>query len=226
MSKTVITTLIFLLAAGVFLGVISITSQAAPINETVIDATEDAYIYLSEPDTAHEGVALTLEYQPTPGPGTVRAVLIKFPIDLANPIVEAHLDLFATACGGYLPFSAQNVAIYTVDDDSWTESTVTWANAPAKGSFMLSIDGGTATIDAYNQWTDASNGSLAQYLEAQNISSGGDGEASFWLEISGASANTQLSFMDKDGALGACGAAGANRSLWGGRRKPTTALYF
>jgi len=124
-------------------------------------------------------------------------------------IVEAHLDLFATACGGYLPFSAQNVAIYTVDDDSWTESTVTWANAPAKGSFMLSIDGGVATVDTYNQWTDGSNGALAQFLEAQNLSSGGDGEASFWLEISGASANTQLSFVDKDGALGACGAAGA-----------------
>lgn len=199
--------------------------SAAPTAGTEVTASEDAYMYLSEPSIAHNANALTLESQipfppDPPIPFNVRVVLLKFEnITMANPIVEARLNMFTTECTGFLPFSSEQVDVYAVDDDTWSEGTVTWNsfNVPEnsnRGSFLLSIDA-PPIVEDYNYWTDIDDGTdpLADFIEAQNLATGGDGTATLWLEISGAAANTQLSFMDTEDAGGFCGAAGGNHPI-------------
>lgn len=191
---------------------------AAPTAGIEMVASEDAYLYRTFPTDTFNGAALTLEYQPTPGPGNVRVVLLKFEgITLPTTIVEARLNLFATDCFGNLPFNTERVDVYAVDNDFWSEGTVTWTsfNSPEninRGAFLLSTDEVPPVVETYNHWTDLDDGAdpLADFIEAQNVATGGDGTATLWLEIGGATGNTQLSFMDTEDAGGFCGAAGGN----------------
>ena len=218
--KKIIARILPLILAISLLVVFVQPSSAAPTAGTEMTATEDTYIYRSFPNNTYDLFALTLEYQPNPGPGNVRVVLLKFGnITMANPIVEARLNLFATNCGGFLPFNSEQVDVYAVTNDGWSEGTVTWDNFNVpentnRGTFLLSIDA-LPTVEDYNHWTDLNDATnpLADFLQAQNLANSGDGTASLWLEISGATGNTLLSFMDKDDASGNCGAAGGNHPV-------------
>jgi hypothetical protein len=189
--------------------------NAAPVTQLTsaiqVTASEDAYIYQSFPDDTHDGVALTLEKQET---NDVRVALIKFTsINMTDPITQVRLNMYGTACGGFLPFDAnRRVDIYAVTNDAWSENTVTWNNFNAppdtnRGTLLMSVDGGVANVEAYNYWTDIANGNFAQFVQSQNISNGGDGIVSLWLEI-GTSGDASVTFMDTEDAGGFCGAAG------------------
>lgn len=204
--------LISVLIVGVIcLGLNSQTTRAAPQALVQLPASEDVFIAASDPNNNLNGQFLFLQSQAgATGTVTNYVTLVKFSgIDLENPIVAAILGLYGTGCGGSLFFDDVRVDLYKVTDDSWSEITLTWNQAGAlKGDYLATIDDGAAVLDFYNTWTDSTNGALAQYVQTANLSDGGDGVVSFWLEIN-ATGFTDVVFMDKEYTGDFCGEAHA-----------------
>lgn len=194
----------------VFLGILIHPTQAAPNEFTTLPVSEDATIAISDDDGNWNGQWNRVQSQQTfEGQVNTYIILLKFNnIDMANPIVTGILGLYGSTCNGFLPFDEIRVDLYGVTDDSWSESTVTWNSATdpssIRGDYLATIDTGTTVVDAYNTWSDYNNGNLAQYLQAANLSNGGDGTVSFWLEINDSGLVLDAAFMDKE-YTGFCG---------------------
>jgi hypothetical protein len=189
--------------------------QAAPQTAVSLQPTDDAYADIAYPTTNFDGGALNvaLSNNPAPPPATTvtKRVFLKFSLSgVGFSIVQARLSLSAlsgTACGG--PPDAVNVAVYSVADDSWTETGLNWNNQPATGSLLATLDEGVLGGSGYHHWTDTGTGSLAAWLRSQQ--GGGDNVATLALEITGAGATTGAFFEDREGTGGSLGCPGGGK---------------
>lgn len=94
----------------------------------IINPVDDAFIISTEPDTPH-GADRILTWTAYMSGGRGRS-LVKFSLSGlpdSSQLASATLNLYQYDAGGFVP----HVSIYHVDNDTWTEETLTWNNAPA-----------------------------------------------------------------------------------------------
>lgn len=106
--------------------VIGISSTQA--TAAILNPVDDAFIVSTEPDTPH-GTDRILTWTAYMSGGRGRS-LMKFSLSGmpdSTQLASATLYLYQYDAGGFVP----NVSIYHVDDDTWTEETLTWNNTPA-----------------------------------------------------------------------------------------------
>jgi hypothetical protein len=188
--------------------------HAAPQTAVSLQPTDDAYVDIAYSTTNFDGgalnVALSNNPAPPPAATVTKRVFLKFSLSgVGFSIVQARLSLSAlsgTACGG--PPDAVNVAVYSVADDSWTETGLNWNNQPAIGSLLATLDEGVLGGSGYYHWTDTGTGSFASWLRSQQAANGGDGTATLALEITGTTATTGALFEDREGTGGSLGCPG------------------
>jgi len=118
------------------------TPPAAMVAQIIIKSTEDSYTYMAEDTITHNDATLrvrtALPSQVTQT--TFRNAYIKFDLrsGFSGTIATAKLVLGLERALINTPGSVNKADFYSVTDDSWQWSTITWKNAPAKGVRLLS----------------------------------------------------------------------------------------
>jgi hypothetical protein len=115
--------------------------------EMILPPTDDTYIDESNPDSVFGSVTeLSVDG------GNYEIPYIKFDLSsVTAPVDVAILKLYITS-GAVGPHN-----VYKVADNSWTESTLTWNNAPAYGEEIGMTSGGEADGILYIEITDFIN---------------------------------------------------------------------
>jgi len=129
--------------------------------EVILGATDDSFVLDNSVNT-NKGADNSISIKNV----TKKVGLIKFDLaSISDPILSATLELNGSndATGG-------NVSVYSVTNDNWNESTVTYINAPSKGSLLGSSSLGAAGT-VYNI-------DISSFVIAQNS---GDKVVSLWL---------------------------------------------
>lgn len=115
---------VFIAAVSLWFNNISIADILA------VYPVDDAYVKSDEPDITHDTAGLSIGYM---GNSITRSYL-KFNISAipdGQTIVSAELEFdFA-----FISFPRPTIGAYYLENDSWTESTLTWNNAPTTFSF-------------------------------------------------------------------------------------------
>jgi hypothetical protein len=107
-----------------------------------IAATADVYV---RSDHTQDGTGEKLYVKNVPTSGYLRKTFLRFPLQKpASPFFSATLRLFAGTVSGPV-----NVSVYAIDDDSWTESGVTWSNAPPFNKKLC-----TTAVTTNNIWVE------------------------------------------------------------------------
>ena len=110
--------------------------------QTVINSADDSYTYMNEASLTHNDAVLRVRTAlPTQTDQTTfRNVYIKFDLrsGFSGPIGSAKLVLGLERALINSSGSINRADFYSVFDDSWQSSTLTWGNAPAKGTRLLS----------------------------------------------------------------------------------------
>jgi heparan-sulfate lyase len=102
-----------------------------PLNRRI--ATEDVQLLSFAPVGVNTDL-MDVNTEPT---GATRSVFIKFDVsDLEHNVTSAVVRLFAQdAASATIP-----VSVYAINDDSWTETTLTWNNKPASGDLLTTVN--------------------------------------------------------------------------------------
>jgi len=159
------------LAAGLAAALALSGNGAAATTTTTFAPTEDSYVSAANP-TYNYGTSYSLRVDGSP----IRQAYLKFVVSgLSGTVTNATLTVYAnsTQSTGYAAHGTSN---------SWTESGITYENAPALGTAVDSSGPVTA-----GTWTQVNVTSLVQ----------GDGTVSIGLDTSNA---TQLSLSSAQGA--------------------------
>ncbi len=101
-----------------------------------ITASEDAHVYQYQ-NTINYGSLDTLEIKEYPDRD--RYGYLKFDLSGLTEVVDAKLRLYGSIISGGSP---TQLTVHPVDNDSWSESTITWANKPVSPTTVL----GSATV--------------------------------------------------------------------------------
>jgi len=126
-----------------------------------LSVTDDAYV-LDNITSENTGNSTTISIKNT----TRKVGLVKFDLNgISETIISATLKLTGanSASGG-------NVSVYEINNDNWNESSVTYSNAPAKGSYIGStILGGSGAVNNFD---------VSSFVTAEQS---GDNIVSLWL---------------------------------------------
>lgn len=123
-------------------------------NTVSFAATQDAYVRSgSFAGTNHgstDASQLVTKLNPTSPSDNERHTYLTFDAVNANGVANATLKLY----GGIADNRSSNipVAVYSVSNTSWTESTINWNNKPATGSTILSQVTVTDNTSRYYSW--------------------------------------------------------------------------
>jgi hypothetical protein len=131
-----------LLAGALALGALCAGAAQASAATTTLPAAADAWVDSSTPTTNHGSD--TLLHTATGDP--YLNIYLRFNVTgLTNPVTKATLKLVTQTT------TAKGVSLGPVADNTWGESAITWANAPAIGSAVASSGvfnaGDTVSID-------------------------------------------------------------------------------
>lgn len=127
----------------------SIRFQTASTAQSLLPAAADAYIRDGAyADTTIDGAAEPLLRAKTSTAGYSRKSYIKFDLTGISDVKRAKLRLYGGNSENANPILVQ---AFSVENDSWTESSITWNNAPAPSLYPL--DAVTATnVAQYREW--------------------------------------------------------------------------
>lgn len=125
-----------------FIAIVALSAGMAYAAETVVPVAEDASVNASNPDgqlgtiTTRGGLLAGLD-----DIASNYSFFLKFNLpEISDPLTKATLrGYYNDDFGGPATF----VGAFLVPDDSWTESTITYANRPATGDFA----GGASTSE-------------------------------------------------------------------------------
>ena len=113
--------------------------EVVPLEEysriTEVTATEDATIRADEFASQNFGSATLLDVKSGVGSGIDRYTYLKFPFWSINEVISAKLRIYGN---NVETGSAINLSAYGIENDNWTESGITWNNAPQVGNAALS----------------------------------------------------------------------------------------
>jgi len=133
--------------------VVATFDEQGPITEVTLGATDDAYVLDNSVNT-NTGTLPNVSIKNE----TRKVGLIKFDLSsISSTVISATLQLTGNnaATGG-------NVNVYSIVNDSWNESTVTYSSVPAKGNLLgtssLGAEGTVYNIDITNFVIGESNG--------------------------------------------------------------------
>ncbi|HSC38842.1 MAG TPA: polysaccharide lyase family 8 super-sandwich domain-containing protein, partial [Chitinophagaceae bacterium] len=149
---------------------------------TIADAyVRDGATYSS----SNFGTATGLVVKNDPAAGYSRETYLKFNLNTVKPhVVKATLRLYGS---GNTTANTMLWKLYAVNDDTWTETGITWNNKPAAGALTDSITGKAGA--AYSEWDISS---LVQNLQ-------GDSLVSFKIIATGTGGGTtDVTFYSKE----------------------------
>ena len=111
--------------------------------ENVLQVSEDAYVRAGRYANDNFGSSTELFVKTTTNDDFVRETLMKFDLSNYETITSAKIFFYAKAQ------VSMNVNVYGVDNDSWSENSVTWNNAPS-----LNTNLGAVALTANYSWVD------------------------------------------------------------------------
>ena len=118
--------------------------------------SDDSYIKGGTEANSNYGTASDLKIRNNPSkPLATKVSYIKFDLSLIGTVSDAQLSITNNSATGA-------VDLVEVTDDNWTESVITWNNAPVTGAFIniynLSSAGTTYTLDVTSYVYEQANG--------------------------------------------------------------------
>ncbi|HUP13199.1 MAG TPA: putative Ig domain-containing protein, partial [Niastella sp.] len=138
---------------------------------TTLSAIADAYTNNGVNADINYGTASYLVVKTTTGTSAARASYLKFPLSsLTGTISSAVLRVYGRCTDAGVVTS---VAAYPVSNDSWTETGITWNNAPAASGGALSTVGNIGNASQYFDFD------VTSYVQSELS---GDKTASFLLQ--------------------------------------------
>jgi hypothetical protein len=137
---------------------------ASPVSSTIITISEDAQAAYSSPTTNY-GSGLILSVASGTSSSICTYSYIKFNMPKYSSISSAVLHLYDAGN----PTGTPTINVYTVSS-SWSESSITWNNAPNPGSLIVS-GGAGAGWRSYNVLGGMSSGNLSFVLVATTSTS-------------------------------------------------------
>jgi hypothetical protein len=164
-----------------------LTGAATASVSAIATPSDDAYVLDGSPDT-NFGSATSLQVKYNTSAGVNREAYLKFPISSFSSIGSAILRLYGDDNG-----TTQNVSVTTDDsnNNSWSESTITWNNRPTIANATLATVTTTGTTNAWYTWD------ISSYIQAQKAA----GATSVTLVLRGsASSNLYFAFSSKEGS--------------------------
>lgn len=116
-----------------------------------IFVSEDAYIRGGSNSGANYGSAATLVIKESTNLSFTRRALLQFDLTSYSSISSARLFVYGSAQ------STLDISAYKASPDTWSESTVTWDNAPTFGTLI-----GSVSVSTSDQWYEIDVTSAAQ----------------------------------------------------------------
>ncbi|HEY8471131.1 MAG TPA: right-handed parallel beta-helix repeat-containing protein [Natronosporangium sp.] len=104
-----------------------------PPEGTLLLPTDDSMIDIGQPDTTF-GDATLIRWKRNPSGSIQRVTYYKFQVDDPASVSSATLELSARLTANNPTDREYQFAVMGVDDDSWSEATLTWNNAPAQNA--------------------------------------------------------------------------------------------
>ena len=170
--------------SGLFLcfGYISASAQSS----YTLSPAADAYIRNGNYAAVNYGSDTSLIVKGSVSSGYTRTSFLKFSIDVSgvSTITSAKLRIYGRNTDNT---SGITVSIFSVDNDSWTESGVTWNNAPAASGASLS----SAVINNQSTYYELD---VSNYVKSQFT---GDKTVSFLIKDA-SNKNSNLLFSSKE----------------------------
>ncbi|QRR01392.1 CBM96 family carbohydrate-binding protein [Dyadobacter sandarakinus] len=111
-----------------------------------VTAAEDATVRADEFASQNFGSSTLLDVKSGTGSSIDRYTYLKFPFVSINEIISAKLRIYGN---NVETGSAINLSAYGIEDDSWTESGITWKNAPIQTNAALSTVDVSTTLNYY-----------------------------------------------------------------------------
>ena len=117
---------------------LTITSEALHAQNVTIAAAADAYVRNGTFGNTNYGTDTSLVVKGSASTGFSRTSYLKFPLGSITYVRSAKIRLYGSNRDNT---STINIALYSVIDDSWTESAITLNNAPTASSAFLTSTG-------------------------------------------------------------------------------------
>ena len=122
------------------------TTSAGGTTETTVSASADAYVKNTNPSTNY-GTSTTLLVKNDPAT-TIYHDFLTFPVSgLTGTVLATRLDLTSETNSSD---SSRHVCAYPVSDTSWTETGITWSNAPTIGGTALACVVGNQPVGSHS----------------------------------------------------------------------------
>ena len=170
---------------------LSATPHALPIsNEIVVDlpVEEDSTVKAGDFLDNNYGSDITLEVQKSDNANNNMRAYLKFDLSpIEGQILSAKLYVRGRATEG----TEIDNKLYSADDDSWTESGITWNNKPDQSQYLSTIH----MTNSPSEWEECD---VTSYIQAQCA---GDKKASFVIlqDVSGEGLYTVYRSKEKSG---------------------------
>lgn len=119
----------------------SATTPAGGNTTVDIFVAEDAYTRGGSNASTNYGSATTLVVKESTNLSFARRAFLKFDLTSYTSIASAKLFVYGSAQQG------MDINAYKVSPDTWSESTITWNNAPTFGTYI-----GAASLGTSDQW--------------------------------------------------------------------------
>ncbi|WP_221392045.1 DNRLRE domain-containing protein [Dyadobacter sp. NIV53] len=160
--------------------------EVVPV-QTILGPVADAYIRNVPHDAANYGTAPTLEVKAGSLPSYQRCTYLKFSLANVGQVGQAKLRLYGSAMQSTAPVG---LSAYAVANDSWTETGITWLNAPAGSGTVLGSVPVTHTAQYYE--IDVTAFVQSQLATDQTVS---------FLITNPSGQNAQLTFNSREGEV-------------------------
>lgn len=155
---------------------------------SVITAAQNAYVSATSPNSNYHSSAASPYLNVT---GGKQQTYMKFDLaGVTGNATSAVVSMRAQTWGGTVTLS-----VYAVDDDSWSETGITWNTKPADGQLL----GSTSVDTTWKEWNLDITGLISSILSADPSNPAHpDRYISIVIESSSATGTVQISSRDKD----------------------------
>lgn len=116
------------------------------VDSITLSPVVDAYVRNGSYANNNYGSISTLVIKGSPTSGFNRKSYLKFSLNSVNSVSSAKLRLYGS---NTTDNTTVNISTYGVGDDSWTENEITWNNAPAASTSVISSVGVSASAAYY-----------------------------------------------------------------------------
>ncbi|WP_221392095.1 DNRLRE domain-containing protein [Dyadobacter sp. NIV53] len=155
--------------------------------QTILGPVADAYIRNVPHDAANYGTAPTLEVKAGSLPSYQRCTYLKFSLANVSQVSSAKLRLYGSNSQST---ATVGLSAYGVTNDLWTETDITWNNAPASSGNTLGSVNVNNTAKYYE--IDVTSFVQSQLATDQTVS---------FLITNPAGQNAQLTFSSREGEV-------------------------